>query len=503
MENFLISIDGASVSVNDGKKKLLSDIKWRLMPGQNWVFLGANGSGKSTLLKLIRGDIWPDNGGKRVYNNLNGEISGSPVGIRESIAFISAERQQAYVRNGWDLAGEEVIYTGFSDSVWMYGEASLPQKEKVSRLALSLGLGPLLKKSILEMSDGEARKILIARALVSGPRILILDEFAGGLDLRSRRKLLQFVEKAALSGTQILYATHRMEEMVPSITNALLLKDGRIIAQGRAADVLRPKVLNRALPKSGGACTKLKKKTAPRPVEGKGGFLIKIEKADVYIGNRKILRDINWRLKRGESWGIMGRNGAGKSTFAKLAAGELTPAFGGKVVRHGITGNASIAEIRKRVGYISSELLAGYDWNLTGEEVVQSGFFSSIGLFSKVSREQKRTALDWFDFFGLGHIRKKRIHEMSYGESRKLLMARAMVNSPEILVLDEPLKGLDIPSRSEILQQMEIIAREGATLLMITHYPDELIPSIANVLLIENGRIKTACKKEDLYVHWD
>ncbi|MGC9330054.1 MAG: ABC transporter ATP-binding protein, partial [Candidatus Hinthialibacter sp.] len=216
-----------------GGRRILSEITWTLNAGENWAFLGANGSGKTTLIRLIRGEIWPSPGsrGSRVYR-LNGEAQSAPIGVRKLMPIVSADLQDLYNRNRWNLKCEDVIYTGLTDSVWLFQPPNAAQQDEAEAIMKMLGVEHLRKRSFLELSRGEARKILIARAMITHPPILVLDEFCNGLDASTRKTMFSYLENAALSGTQIVYVTHRLDELPPSITHILYLEDGRIARQG-------------------------------------------------------------------------------------------------------------------------------------------------------------------------------------------------------------------------------------------------------------------------------
>jgi molybdate transport system ATP-binding protein len=494
-----IDIRHASVSLEGAK--ILTDISWRLREGEHWAILGGNGAGKSTFLKLVRGDLWPDpdGRGRRTYR-FDGKAQESPVDIRERIAFVSPERQDAYARNGWDLSGEEVIFTGFFDSVWLQDKPGYEQRAYAEQVVRLLRLSDLRDKSILAMSEGEARKVFIARALVSRPRVLMLDEFCSGLDFPSRRKLLHLVERIAGSGTQIIFTTHRAEELIPSISDVLFLKEGKVLLQGKRGSVFTPEHIAEALGYP--VRRRIRPPLRPAGLSGerdlfrKDRCLVDIRNVDVYLGGKKILDDIRWKMRSDENWAVLGRNGAGKSTLLKIVLGDIHPALGGTISWFGK--EEDISEVRNRIGYLSSELQGSYDSDLTGEEVVLSGFFSSIGLYRNVTEKQKKIAERWIRFFGLEPLRGKRIFTMSYGELRKMLLTRAVVNSPDILILDEPCSGLDMGAREELLAALERLSETGTRLVMVTHHPEDLIPSITHLLVVEGGKILRKGRREKI-----
>ena len=228
-------------------------------------------------------------------------------------------------------------------------------------------------------------------------------------------------------------------------------------------------------------------------------FIIDIENASTCLQGCKVLSNVSWKMMHNENWAIIGNNGAGKSTLIRLIFGDLIPIHGGTVFWFGGRKLVSIFDIRKKIGIISAEYQADYDRNLTGLEVALSGFFSSVGLYKKPGHLQMRSAMEWMDYLNITYLSKKRFHSMSYGEARRVLLARALVKEPELLILDEPCSGLDIPSKEIFLKTLQQAAELGSQMVYITHHVEEIIPNITHVLFMKNGEVfKQGKKKETL-----
>ncbi|MGC9330205.1 MAG: ABC transporter ATP-binding protein, partial [Candidatus Hinthialibacter sp.] len=226
-----------------------------------------------------------------------------------------------------------------------------------------------------------------------------------------------------------------------------------------------------------------------------------IENSDVYRRSRKVLHGLCWNMKANENWAVLGGNGAGKSTFLSLLYGEEHPARGGKIERFGSPDSkTSVWDLRQKMGFLSAHLQADYEYNLTGEEAVLSGFYSSIGLWKKGTEEMKNAVRRWMEFLGIERLAQQNIHTMSYGQFRKILLARAMVQSPEILLLDEPCNGLDRSSKIEFLGLLESLAQTQTRIVFVTHHPEELIPSITHVMVLDQGKIMAQGEKEQILV---
>jgi ABC-type molybdenum transport system ATPase subunit/photorepair protein PhrA len=195
-------------------------------------------------------------------------------------------------------------------------------------------------------------------------------------------------------------------------------------------------------------------------------------------------------MKPGENWAILGLNGAGKSTLLKLIYGELPAAAGGQVQRFNDGVRKHIGKVKRRIGYVSSDLQANYRENLTGAEVIASGFFSSIGLIDRVNRRQKQKIRELVRYFHIEQLAAKSILRMSYGEFRKTLLARALVHDPSVVILDEPFDGLDLATRREFGRTLERLVERGSNLLVVTHHLDDLPKSITHAMVLDGGHIR-------------
>jgi molybdate transport system ATP-binding protein len=532
--------------------RVLRNVTWALRRGEHWMIRGANGSGKSTFLRLLRGEVWPaPKRGDRIYR-LDGTTQMTAIEVRRHIALVAPESQERYLQQEWRMTARDVIHTGFAQSDMLYVKLTREQKRHTELLARKLGITPLLARDMQTLSTGELRKVLIARAVVGHPKLLLLDEVCDGLDAKFRRELLCMIEKIARHGTQIIYTTHRQDEALSVITHVAEFEQGRMTRQGaftpqRAASVplARPQVSGEnfhqdcdALPLTPTLSRREREKASQRPSsrtrpalvrrnavpplpagEGRGegeaaessqpfpsgdqarqtkrqrdagGTLIRIENADVFLDRKKVLQGIRWELRRGEHWAVLGGNGAGKTTFLKLIASDLYPMFGARVSRFEFTADDTIWDLRRRIGCVSPLLQTHYREQLTAERVVVSGFFSSVGLMDKPTAAQLRRARALLSEFDLLHLRTKSMLALSFGELRKVLTLRALVHDPELLIFDEPFDGLDAESRQDFARALEHIANKGTQLIVVTHHLDDLPRCITHGLFLQRGKILTA-----------
>jgi len=227
-------------------------------------------------------------------------------------------------------------------------------------------------------------------------------------------------------------------------------------------------------------------------------WLIRIRKADVFLNGKQVLHNIVWTMKRKENWAVIGVNGAGKTCFMKLIFGELIPIDGGEVRWFGNEEHGPLIDARKRIGFVSADYQEKYSPGTLGRDVVVSGFFSSIGLYQRASQEQKNTASDWMEFLGIQDLSDEPIGRISYGEARRLLLARALVNHPDLLILDEPCAGLDIPTREHFLQTLGKLAKTKTQLIHVTHHIDEILPLTTHVLYLKNGTLFSQGEKKEM-----
>jgi iron complex transport system ATP-binding protein len=230
--------------------------------------------------------------------------------------------------------------------------------------------------------------------------------------------------------------------------------------------------------------------------------IIEIENATVAKDGRYILNDVSLKVFSGENIAILGPNGAGKSSLIKLITKEYYPTCSGGEAPIKIYGKPSwdIFELRASFGIVSSELHAANAKDIAGIDVVLSGFFSSAGLYDHqiITPKMREKACSVIEFLGITHLSDRYMSKMSLGEARKFLIARALVNDPKVLLLDEPTTGLDIKASHDFLGILRKIAASGKNIFLITHRINEIIPEIERVVLVKDGKIFGDGKKRDM-----
>jgi len=386
-----------------------------------------------------------------------------------------------YVRNKWDFPGEYVVASGIHGVVYLSEAPTEADRERIREIMHRLGIERLLGKSILDMSRGEGVKTLLARALISAPRVLLLDEIDNGLDESARKRVHRLLACAFGDGVSIVHTAHRTDAVLHFTTHSMVFNGGHASVLGPYTGGELTSVMQNNEHGSHGITHTVLLEPGRAPTD------ISIRKVSVYYDCRVALRDINWRVSSEDSWAIIGPNGSGKSTLLKLLVGDVRPALGGTVHYGGEA--LDVWTIKEHMGFVSPWLQAYYEPHTTGIEAVVSGFFSSIGVYDRVTREQKELASNIMTALGISHLKHKEIGTMSYGEERKVLLARALVNRPHTLVLDEPLDGLDISSRHEFLELLDAVHRSGTRIIIATHHREDIPRSVTHALQLKNGRI--------------
>jgi molybdate transport system ATP-binding protein len=480
----------AGVRLDRGGRRVLADVRWTIRPGERWVLAGANGAGKTQLLKLIAGSVWPTPTGREVRDyRWKGERWGTPYEIQDEIGYVGAERQDRYTRYGWNYTVEQVIATGVHRSDIPLRETSADDRRRVTSILRRLRIEPLAKRRFLTLSYGERRLTLLARVLASGPKLLLLDELLNGLDTANHERALRWLEGTARSALPWVLSTHRLEDVPRSATHALALAHGRIAYRGS----IRRAALARWL--EGGATSTPTR--SPRAPVSPGRVLVRLTNACVHLDEHVALQDVSLTIRAGECWVVHGSNGSGKTTLLRTLYGDHGVAVGGRIERAGIDPGVPLQAFKERVGLIAPHLQADHPQDLTVAAVVQSGRHASIGLNEAPTRADRAAASRALRAFGLTELGARTLRELSYGQLRRVLFARACVRKPALLLLDEPLAGVDGPTRRELLLRLEAMVADGTAVVMTTHRRSEWPRCATHELELAQGETRYSGRIRD------
>jgi molybdate transport system ATP-binding protein len=443
-----------------GGRNVLRDLSWRILPGQRWVLVGANGAGKTQLMKLLAGDVWPTPGGpgRRIYR-WRGERFEEPYDVKEQIAYLGAERQDRYEHYQWNHSVLAVVGTGLYRTDIPLQRLTGADRGKIHGLLAQLGILPLAKRRFLTLSYGQRRLVLLARALASRPALLLLDELLNGLDKLKRQRVLRLIHLLRHRSLPWVLATHRIEDIPPSATHVARL------ARGRLSQCVRPDERPR-LPQ---AAARSAPRAAPAGRARATEPLLALRNGWVWLDGQAVLRHLNFQISRGDCWLVHGPNGSGKSTLLRAMYGDIGVASQGQIRRGGIEADVPISEFKRRVGLIAPELQAAQPLYLTVADLVVSGLHSSVGLDESPSQAERRQAMRALARFGAARLARRTLRELSYGQLRRVLFARAWVREPDILLLDEPFAGLDVSTRKALARRISHAIKEGVTIVMVTH----------------------------------
>lgn len=461
-----------------GGRRVLQDVNWRIRPGQRWLLQGANAAGKTQLLKLVAGDVWPQPRptARRIYE-WRGEHYSEPQGVKQEIAYVGAERQDRYEHYGWNHRVTTIIGTGLQRSDIPLRPLTGGEKTRIRPLLRRFGIEALANRGFLTLSQGERRLVLLARALAWRPALLLLDEPLNGLDASHRARVLKAL--GTLQNLQLpwIYATHRLDEVPPGATHLARLVKGRV----RSGRWQQPREQAAAVAPRPGPAREFA--LEPRPV-------IRLRNASVWREGAAVLRGLSLAICAGDCWVVHGANGSGKSTFLAMLHGEHGVASHGALWRRGHTPGTPLAEFQRRVGRVAPELQNALPRRLTALEAVVAGLRGAHGLDGAVRGRERQLALKSLRGVGAQRLAPRAIGELSYGQARRVLFARALVRHPDILLLDEPYTGLDAPTRARLRALVETLANQGRIIVIASHHRDEWPRLATHELELANGRAR-------------
>ena len=352
------------------------------------------------------------------------------------------------------------------------------------------GIERMLDKHIILLSSGELRKFQLTKTLLSNPRVLIMDNPFIGLDAKTRDLLHTLLgELTKVTHLQVILILSKSDDIPAFITHVIPVED-RVC--GKKMTLQEYLAVRKSIPER-----MLSEEKEARILNlPYGGDLyhtehvVDLNKVSIRYGERTILKDLDWTVKCGEKWALSGENGSGKSTLLSLVCADNPQSYACDITLFGRKRGSgeSIWEIKKHIGYVSPEMHRAYLKNLPAIDIVASGLHDSVGLYKRPRPEQMAACEWWMDIFGIANLKDRNFLQLSSGEQRLVLLARAFVKDPELLILDEPLHGLDLYNRRLVKDVIETFCRrKDKTMIMVTHYQEELPACITNSLFLKRN----------------
>lgn len=465
--------------------RMKEPVNMTLSAGEHIAIVGPNGAGKSILVDTIIGRY------PLLMNEVKYNFSPSASNMAyENIKYIAFRDSYGdsdgsyYYQQRWnahDLDETPIVRDLLPEAT------NLQLKEALYEL---FGIERLLDKHIILLSSGELRKFQLTKTLLSNPRVLIMDNPFIGLDARTRDQLHALLgELTKVTDLQVILILSKTDDIPAFITHVIPIEDrscGKKMTQEEYLAIRRSapehvlskdkeeRILN--LPYSNDLYTT--------------EHVVDLNKVSIRYGERTILKELDWTVKCGEKWALSGENGSGKSTLLSLVCADNPQSYACDITLFGRKRGSgeSIWEIKKHIGYVSPEMHRAYLKNLPTIDIVASGLHDSIGLYKRPHPEQMATCEWWMDIFGIAELKDRSFLQLSSGEQRLVLLARAFVKDPELLILDEPLHGLDMHNRRLVKDVIEAFCRrKDKTMIMVTHYQNELPASITHSLFLKRN----------------
>ncbi len=463
-----------------GNNVVLNDFSWEIIKGENWIIGGKSGSGKTTLAKIIAGEINPIQGERSFHFDENSSLPA-----------------MAYLVSSWekftDLQGDRNFYyqQRYNSFAKNQTKTVLQELEKFAsdfNLNISdaepflqtFGFKNFREQQLIELSSGEHKKLQLTKALWLQPQFLIIDQPYTGLDVQARKDLNSFLKNRSEKGSTFILISNE-DEFPDCITHFAEISDGKLnevfSPDAFSKDVIRTK---KELP------IFLQKRSKNDEV------FIEMQNISVSYGEKEVLKNVSWKVKSGEKWLVQGHNGSGKSTLLSLVTGDHPQAYNNGVYLFGNQRGSgeSIWEIKEKIGMISPELHWYYDLNANVGQTIASGFFDSMSLYKKLNFEQQQKLDQLLYFFDLKEEKNRKLNTLPVGKQRLALLARTLVKSPEILILDEPCQGLDREQTQYFNAVIDDLCAKGQTLIYIGHFESQLPKCISHKLILENGKVK-------------
>ena len=458
----------------------LRDVDWAPAPGEQWACLGPNGAGKTSLARVLSGQA----------THFSGEFRRSQLLDERGVGYVCFEQAKALCDRDRKLDDSEFRADASDPGTTVQSVilGSRQPDDAYRQWVERLHIGHILQRGLRFISTGEMRKTLLIRAILEQPALLILDSPLDGLDRASQEDMRRIIDELLHSDITVLMLCRQMEDIPPGVSHVLALDRGQVAASAERAALVSMDSVRGLMNPPMAELDKLPP-PAPRPYELPAtGPLVELRDVSVSYGELSVLRKVNWVLGRQTHCCVSGPNGCGKTTLLSLITGDNHKAYGQDITLFGIRRGSgeSVWDIKQKYGQLDTQLHLNYVRGMRVVEVVVSGFFDTIGLYDDWGDQQRDTADQWLAALGLAAHSRDSFDALSFGLQRMVLLARAMVKSPIILLLDEPTLGLDGHHRKLMLRAIDHIAANSDTrIIFVSHSAGEVPACINQHLLFE------------------
>jgi molybdate transport system ATP-binding protein len=504
-------MEARQLNLKAAMEYLLKDISFSLSEGEALAITGVSGSGKTMLGKILAGQI----------SYSSGELIFPPdcrkLLISQQHNFRDASSRSYYQQRFDSNYGEEspTVETELkSISINMPASDKKKFKKECNRISELLHIRHLYQSRLIELSNGEGKRLQLAKGLLMKPDLIVLDNPFLGLDAETRSILHDMINELTRAGMIVILITS-VKEIPEAITTVLELGKGEVKSILSRKDFL-DSFTAADTEKQFYPEFDLLKNISP-PIEHNFKVAVEMKNISVSFGEKKILDNISWRILKGERWGLTGPNGSGKSTLLSLINADNPQSYGNDLWlfdRKKGSGE-SIWEIKSRIGYISPELHIFFQRNLSSTEslvmsdasqdlsayavsginafeAVASGFNDQVGSSQEISSFQKKQVRAWMEILGINELAAQPLYKISLGKQRLVLLARALVKNPPLLILDEPCQGLDKEQTRLFTSIVDEVCRQlDKTLIYVSHYPEDFPACVDRFIRLEKGRIVT------------
>ena len=498
MSHSLLSIQNATVRYLNST--LFKQLTFNINKGENWAIIGESGSGKSALLQTIAGRF-NVTGGEVKYHFFEEYLAHHPMigevlTHHKLIALVESKHHFKNRSNTTDFYYQQRYNSSDSEDALTVDEyldsINHPTGQTVywhlNKVISTLNLEGLRAKQLIKLSNGETKRLMLAAALLKNPVLLLLDTPLTGLDVQTRAAFSKMIDEIIASGISVIMATSPYE-IPDAITNIAYLQNGEV-KQLIPKNEFKPELFTQ---NSDDNIDKTQLKallTSDNKITYK--YIVKMNQVRIKYAENLVLNNVDWQILSGERWALLGPNGAGKSTLLSLINGDNPQAYANDIIlfdkKRG-TGE-SIWDIKKKIGFVSPELHQYFPTENSCLQVIESGYYDTLGLFRPSNQQKAATALKWMQALEIDKYARHLLKNIPASAQRLCLLARALIKNPDLLIFDEPCQGMDAHQQNHFKQIVNTICDlSDVTLIYVTHYQHEIPDSVTKTLKLNKGSV--------------